>query len=722
MRFRRFRTCVLKSLIIIILIITGCDHKEYSDRDAVASWGDTTFSAGTLKQILIQRSGSETAAKKLSLETRLSILNAHLERDLMLSEARRIDIDKREGVMQTCVHGTHTLQGKIQEDANRRSVAMLYDSLVMQKLFPEKRIQKFWKNDQEEVLVRHVLIRLAPGITGRDTVKYWSRINEVYNRAKSGADFALLVDRYSEDDSIDPDKHGLLGYIYWGKMVDEFQEAAWALESGQISKPIRTRYGYHVIKMIDRKLRRQKINTSHILAKCRANAEPAETTLAWDRAVMILREAQKPGVDFEVLARDYSEDPVTWTDGIVGYVDRSAMPAEYWEKAYQMETGAVDGPVRSIIGYHIIKVNERMAVGDSLEDNTERNRVIDALTQLYRDDIQARVKTVEDSVLSLYKPRKNDANLEFLRARLNDESIDIMTFFPSLSSEELSKILVSDSLGEIRISDLAESYGNAPPIAKNPSSQKVWDDLIKPQVFNKYYIDIARNIGLHEHPEVLKEAKESAERFLLLEINHEEVVSKISFNETDLEKYYSQNVSKYSRPAKATVCEIMVDDEEFADELLARVKNGEEIPTLAKQHSMRKGAYRKNGRLGPFKIDQYGPLSRKAFEMEVGEIAGPIEVNEVYSIIRLDEIQPEVIRPFGTVRSRVEADLRAELEAQRRETWMSELKKRYKLKINKDVVENFLPIIPPLPDRMVQEREKLYKERKRIGYKSMRSH
>jgi len=100
---------------------------------------------------------------------------------------------------------------------------------------------------EEAVHARHILIKVAPDASPEDDQKAKERAKAVLAKAKKGEDFSKLAAQYSEDSS--KDSGGDLGYFGRGRMVKPFEEAAFALKAGQISDPVRSQFGYHIIKV-----------------------------------------------------------------------------------------------------------------------------------------------------------------------------------------------------------------------------------------------------------------------------------------------------------------------------------------------------------------------------------------------------------------------------------------------------------------------------------------
>jgi len=109
--------------------------------------------------------------------------------------------------------------------------------------------------ESEKVRARHILIKVSPDVSDQEKADAESKIQVVLKEARDGADFAELAKKNSECPSAS--QGGDLGYFTRGQMVKPFEEAAFALEPGQISEIVETQFGYHIILVQDKKPRRQ---------------------------------------------------------------------------------------------------------------------------------------------------------------------------------------------------------------------------------------------------------------------------------------------------------------------------------------------------------------------------------------------------------------------------------------------------------------------------------
>ena len=120
--------------------------------------------------------------------------------------------------------------------------------------FYEKNIERF--KVKEQIKARHILIKVAPEASAEEIEKARGEILELFKKVKSGSDFAELAKKFSQGPS--NSMGGDLGWFGHGSMVKAFEDAAFALKPGEVSEPVRTRFGFHLIKVEDYKPARTK--------------------------------------------------------------------------------------------------------------------------------------------------------------------------------------------------------------------------------------------------------------------------------------------------------------------------------------------------------------------------------------------------------------------------------------------------------------------------------
>jgi peptidyl-prolyl cis-trans isomerase D len=166
---------------------------------------------------------------------------------------------------------------RIPEKRKIRYLLVDLDALREKTVVPEADIERFYNSNisqystPEQVRASHILIKLD----GRDEASAKARAEEVLKEAKSGADFAALARKYSDDEA-SAKNGGDLDFFGRGRMVPEFDAAVFAMEQGQISDPVKTQFGFHIIKLVEK-----KAGTTQPLAGVRAGIQEQ---LAMERA------------------------------------------------------------------------------------------------------------------------------------------------------------------------------------------------------------------------------------------------------------------------------------------------------------------------------------------------------------------------------------------------------------------------------------------------------
>jgi len=169
----------------------------------------------------------------------------------------------------------------------------------------------------------------------------------------AGASFEELARRYSADGSAA--SGGDLGWFGKGAMVPEFERAAFGLAQGEVSGVVRTQFGFHLIKSLERD--GSRVHAEHILLRIRYSPEDLELAQAQAREI---RNRLEAGEDFGALAKQYSVDSSTASSGgDLGWVPLSALPENFAVAIGTHPAGTLLDPVAADEGVHILKIVER---------------------------------------------------------------------------------------------------------------------------------------------------------------------------------------------------------------------------------------------------------------------------------------------------------------------------------------------------------------------------
>jgi peptidyl-prolyl cis-trans isomerase SurA len=171
----------------------------------------------------------------------------------------------------------------------------------------------------------------------------------------SGKSFEEMAKEYSQDPG-SKNRGGDLGFTKRGDFVQEFEEAAFALEEGEISDIVETQFGFHLIKLIEK--RGEKIRTKHILIQVQPTEEDARKAY---NELLEIRQKILDGASFEEMALANSDDENVYKDnGRLGLfeVDELKIP-EFKKEIAKLSEGEISLPFQTQYGFHIVKLNKR---------------------------------------------------------------------------------------------------------------------------------------------------------------------------------------------------------------------------------------------------------------------------------------------------------------------------------------------------------------------------
>ena len=246
---------------------------------------------------------------------------------------------------------------------------------------------------KEEVNASHILIGLQPDASPADTLKAFEKISAVRERALDGEDFGSLAAQFSEEPGASSTK-GNLGFFTAMQMVFPFEQAAWLTPVGGISKPVRTQFGYHIIKVLDRQPSRGEVEISHIMIR---TGQGIDNENARNRIFDIYDQLQK-GIKWEDVCEQYSEDANSKGNGgrlrPFGVGGMAAVP-QFQEMAFSLkEAGQISDPVQTQFGWHILRLESIIALPPFEEMKASLTQRVsrDERVQISREAVMKRMR------------------------------------------------------------------------------------------------------------------------------------------------------------------------------------------------------------------------------------------------------------------------------------------------------------------------------------------
>lgn len=295
----------------------------------------------------VYRKNNPNQKDDYSREALEEYLELYINFKLKVKEARSLRIDTLPGV-------------RSELDRYRRQLVKSY----FDKAVTDGMAEAAYDRMMVEVDANHIMITLQPTAAPQDTANAYARIQSIRERLIKGEDFAELAKAESDDESA-KENGGHIGYLPGLYVPDQsFEDALFETPRGRISKVVRTRFGYHVVKPGARRDNRGKVQVAHILLKVEESGDETAFAEALKQA-KALKDSLNAGAEWEGLVSRYSGDKSTVRrGGMLEPFGSNQMVGAFEDASFALENdGDVSDPVRTKYGYHLIKLIGKQPIG-----------------------------------------------------------------------------------------------------------------------------------------------------------------------------------------------------------------------------------------------------------------------------------------------------------------------------------------------------------------------
>jgi peptidyl-prolyl cis-trans isomerase SurA len=650
---------ILTLLCTVSFFLNGCT-KQVSDI-ILADIGPEKLTVAEYERQLSKNNGGWEAAKSLPIEEKEKFLDLLVKFRLKLLDAYQRGLDKDPEVV-----------NEMQEYRSSLATSYFLDKVVVT---PGLRLM--YERRKEELRASHILFRLPRVPTPEDTLTAWQKADAVLKQANAGEDFAKLAGQFSEDRS-SSEKGGDVYYFTSGATVPRFEDACYELQPGRIyPMPVRTRFGYHVIKLTDRRPNRGQVRASHIMIRFDSSS-PQDTLKAYN-TIRALQDSLKAGIDFADLAKRHSQHAGSAAaGGDLGFFERRRGAEPFDEAAFSLRVGEVSGIVKTSYGYHLIKVTDEKPLGSFEEMKTAlreqyQNTRYTYDYENYLQDYKAAVgfrfsEDVVDTLLSRSDSAKTSADSLWDRdipKRIREKPV----FFFAADSVSL------DSVIEIMKKD--PEFNNTQ--LKSDNIRKTLDRIAERSLM-RYR---TRNIEA-EYPEFKQTLKEYEEGVLLYKSEQRHVWDKISTSDSLLRDFYEKHRERYTTVDSVNIREIYVSkDSSKALQLLDSLKAGVDFGDLASRHTERPNLRKAKGEWG-YHAASESDLTRTAWSMEIGQVSGVLRYPPGYSIISVIGKEKSRFKTFEEALPELAGHYHDETASRLEEEWLNMLRKQFKVVVWKE--------------------------------------
>ena len=445
--------------------------------------------------------------------------------------------------------------GLDQKESYKKELASYRNQLAKNHLTDVKVTESLVKEAYDRMLTerraRHILVRISSGAPVEDTVAAFKKIMNARSRIAQGESFEKVARELSEDPSASKNA-GDLGWFKAFKMVYPFESAAYSTAINEVSRPFRTRFGYHIVQPTDSRRSKGSRKVAHIMVSLKQQ----DTALVPEERINKVARLLQEGSSFEALAKNYSDDANSaQKGGMLSNFEEGQLRSKVFEKvAFGLEKeGAISAPFKTDFGWHIIKLIEKKPIGIYKDLRT-------SLTQRVKKD--ARAQVISDNLSKQLRDQYNIGNLS-----------EVSTFF-----KEQKNTLEVPIKTAFTINDVTYTYQQVGNHIDKARRGKQVDDLFIERTIQNYVDGQIRSYHLSNLESVdadfnalLREYKEGLLLFDLLETKIWNVAKTDS---SGLDRFYQAHIKDYKTPKSLKSIILSTKDKKVAKEFVARLKKG----------------------------------------------------------------------------------------------------------------------------------------------------
>ena len=547
----------------------------------------------------------------------------------------------------------------------------------------EKLVEEAYERMKWDVNASHILIHCDSHATPDDTLKAYNRAMELRKRVLKGEDFNDVAFEASDDPSARDTtvnkrfykgNRGNLGYFTAFDMVYPFETGVYNTKIGEISMPVRSNYGYHVIRVNSKTPACGQIKAAHIFLIVDEKDPARSDSVVKEKAYNIYKEIDKDGKNWDLIVKKYSEDKGSAPHGgTLNPFKVSQIVPEFISAVKQLNDNEFSEPVKTSYGYHIIRRISTTGVKSFDEEK-------DNLTKRVEKDVRANVS--EETVLKQLK--KANKFKEYVKVK--DEFIATIDTtlkegqYVVSEGVDTSKVLFKLMKCNYTVADFTEyiqkNQQKQPFMSSASYAYQLYDEYVKKSVFA--YEDAHLE---EKYPDFKLLVQEYHDGILLFDLMDKVVWKKAESDTAGIKQFYEVHKNEYMWGKRVKTIVITVNDEDNlkrVEELVFQDVSADSIKAVVKAEGL-KGVIVKS------------PFFQNGDNVDIDEtewVAGtirvvPSTVDRTTKIIKILEVREPEPKTYREARGIIISAYQARLEAD----WLNGLKEKYPVTINEKVLD-----------------------------------
>jgi len=560
---------------------------------------------------------------------------------------------------------------KLNEDTKYQREFLRYKKQLTKNYLSENKVtdalvKEAYERNSYDINASHVLVRLDGN--AKDTIDVYNKVLKLRERVLQEGFDAVKADVHNGKTIFLED----LGYFSAFKMVYDFETAAFNTPKGEISMPFRTQFGYHVVKVNDKRKSRGTITAAHIMIAL----QQKDTLLDPEERINDIYKKLRQGEKFESLAKQFSDDKSSARNGgkLSAFKSGQLSSTIFEDQAFALKNdGDISQPFKSEYGWHIVKRIELQPIQSfeelkpSIESKVKRDSRSQLINEAMVDALKKRYQISYNPEAKKYFTSLLDGNYFTRSWRLPEGFENDKTVFTignrSFSYAEFGRHLMSAQ----------RNYANK----KGDYSVVVDKEFEK--FFEKSILQYREDNLESENEDFANILKEYRDGLLLFDLMEKEIWNKASKDSIGLQEYYQKYKDKYQWSDRIDVVIATSADENFAkkaSKMMKKDKSEEDIRKALDTQGKKNIIFTK----GIFNTNDPKLPENLKIEQGVSEIYSH---NDAFHVINIKAVLPAGHKTLEEAKGNVINDYQNEIEA----NWIDSLYKRFKVEVNEKALE-----------------------------------
>ncbi|MGM5470082.1 peptidylprolyl isomerase [Flavobacteriaceae bacterium LMO-SS05] len=636
----------LKRVICVtFLCISVLGFAQITDKDVLLTVDGEPVMASEFVRVYSKNLGLVQDESQKDIEAYLELF---VNFKLKVKEAKRLGMDKE--------------QKYLREFDNYKQ--QLTQNFLNETKVTDALVKEAYDRYKQEIKASHILIMMDEN--DQDTLEVYNRLLELRERLQNESFEKVQKEVHNGTNVFAED----LGYFSVFKMVYPFENVAFNTKVGEVSMPFRTRFGFHIVKVFDKRAARGEVTVEHIMV----SHNQTDSTLVPETRIKEIYKKIEQGENFESLAKQFSDDKSSSSNGgLLPSITGGQLSSQNFEDvAFGLQgIGDISQPFKTAYGWHIVKLIHKEGI--------EPFEVIKA-------EIVSKVK--RDSRSNLI----NSALVQTLKSKYNVVvHEEALPYFESILTEEFFKngwklpeylvtnnpILTIDrteysytDFGNYLMSTQRQYFGKNAPF-KN-ILRKELETFVETNVM-KYHEDHLE----FENKEFANVLQEYRDGLLLFDLMEKQVWNAAVKDTLGLKNYYEGHKNKYYWPDRVDAIVVSGANQKDVSEAEKLLQNGTSVEKIKAELNSDK-EQKVIITNGIMELDHH--LLPRNLEFKEG-ISKIYEQNDAFHIVKVNKVIPKSNKTLEESKGNVINDFQNEIE----KNWIQTLKEHFKVIINKDV-------------------------------------